>query len=72
MSFTHLHVHTEYSMLDGLSNIGVLVAQAQALGMDSLAITDHGGMYGAVEFYSACKNAGIRPIIGCELYVAPG
>jgi DNA polymerase-3 subunit alpha len=72
MSFTHLHAHTEYSMLDGLSNIGELVAQAQVLGMDSLAITDHGGMYGVVEFYSACKNAGIKPIIGCELYVAPG
>ena len=72
MSFTHLHVHTEFSMLDGLSRIEKLVARARELGMDSLAITDHGGMYGVVDFYSACKAAGIKPIIGCELYVAPG
>ena len=72
MSFTHLHVHTEFSMLDGLSNINKLVTRAQDLGMDSLGITDHGGMYGVVDFYSACKAAGIKPIIGCELYVAPG
>ena len=72
MSFTHLHVHTEFSMLDGLSNINKLVSRAQDLGMDSLGITDHGGMYGVVDFYSACKAAGIKPIIGCELYVAPG
>ena len=72
MTFTHLHVHTEYSMLDGLSKIEKLVARASELGMDSLAITDHGGMYGVVEFYTACQSAGIKPIIGCELYVAPG
>ena len=72
MSFTHLHVHTEFSMLDGLSRINRLVARAQELGMDSLALTDHGGMYGVVDFYTACKEAGIKPIIGCELYVAPG
>jgi DNA polymerase-3 subunit alpha len=72
MSFTHLHVHTEFSMLDGLSNINKLVKRAQDLGMDSLGITDHGGMYGVVDFYIACQAAGIKPIIGCELYVAPG
>ncbi len=70
--FTHLHVHTEYSLLDGLSRITPLVQRAKELGMDSLAITDHGGMYGAVEFYSACREAGIKPIIGCEVYVADG
>ena len=71
MAFTHLHVHTEYSLLDGAAKIGRLVDKAAALGMKSLAITDHGVMYGAVEFYRACKEAGIRPIIGCEVYVAP-
>ena len=70
--FTHLHVHTEYSLLDGLSRISSLVQRAKEMGMTSLAITDHGGMYGAVDFYSACREAGIKPIIGCELYVAPG
>ncbi|MCL0044390.1 DNA polymerase III subunit alpha [Dehalococcoidia bacterium] len=70
--FTHLHVHTEYSMLDGLSNIRSLVQQAKALGMDSLAITDHGNLHGAVEFYIECRNTGIKPIIGCEVYVADG
>ena len=70
--FVHLHVHTEYSMLDGLSRIPTLVQHAKELGMDSLAITDHGGLYGAVEFYSECINAGIKPIIGCEVYVAAG
>ena len=68
--FTHLHVHTEYSMLDGISRIPDLVAQTRDLGMDSLAITDHGSLYGVVDFYSACKDAGIKPIIGCEVYVA--
>ena len=68
--FTHLHVHTEYSLLDGVSRIHKLVAKAKELGMDSLAITDHGALYGAIEFYTACKEAGIKPIIGCELYVA--
>lgn len=70
-NFTHLHVHTEYSLLDGISKIKKLVKRAKELGMDSLAITDHGSMYGAIEFYKACKEAGIKPIIGCEMYVAP-
>ena len=70
--FSHLHVHTEYSMLDGLSRLEPLVGRAKELGMDSLAITDHGGMYGAIDFYQIAKSEGIRPIIGCEMYVAPG
>ena len=70
--FTHLHVHTEFSMLDGLSRIGPLVLRAKELGMHSLAITDHGGMYGAIDFYRAAMSAGIKPIIGCEMYVSPG
>jgi DNA polymerase-3 subunit alpha len=70
--FTHLHVHTEYSLLDGMCRIRKLVARAKELGMDSLAITDHGVMYGAVEFYLAAREAGIKPIIGCEVYLAPG
>ena len=69
--FTHLHNHTDYSMLDGISKIPELVAKAKELDMHSLAITDHGTMYGAVEFYSECKEQGIKPIIGCEVYVAP-
>ena len=68
--FTHLHVHTEYSLLDGVSRIPRLVTQARELGMDTLAITDHGSLYGAMEFYSQCREAGIKPIIGCEVYVA--
>lgn len=68
--FTHLHVHTEYSLLDGLSKIPNLVSKAADLEMDSLAITDHGVLYGAVDFYSECVNQGIKPIIGCELYMA--
>ena len=71
MAFTHLHVHTEYSLLDGSSKIEELVARAKELGMDSLAITDHGVMYGAVAFYKAAKAAGIKPILGSEVYVAP-
>ena len=70
--FTHLHVHTEYSLLDGLSRLDPLVRRAVDLGMDSLAITDHGAVYGAIDFYRAAKDAGIKPIIGCEMYVAPG
>lgn len=70
--FTHLHVHTEYSLLDGASKIPELVAYAKELGMDSLAITDHGVMYGAVEFYQECTKSGIKPIIGCEVYLAKG
>ncbi len=70
--FTHLHVHTEYSLLDGASKIDELVARTKELGMDSIAITDHGVMYGVVDFYRAALKAGIKPIIGCEVYVAPG
>ena len=70
--FTHLHVHTEYSLLDGLSKVGRLVSRAGELGMDSLAITDHGALHGAIDFYRAAKEAGIKPIIGCEMYVATG
>ena len=72
MAFTHLHVHTEYSLLDGSSKIKELVARAKELGMDSLAITDHGVMYGVIDFYKAAREVGIKPIIGCEVYVAPG
>lgn len=72
MDFTHLHVHTEYSLLDGSAKIKELVARAKELGMKALAITDHGVMYGAIDFYKACKAEGIKPIIGCEVYVAPG
>ncbi|MGN1083990.1 MAG: DNA polymerase III subunit alpha, partial [Lachnospiraceae bacterium] len=72
MEFTHLHVHTEYSLLDGSSKIKEIVARAKELGMDSLAITDHGVMYGVIDFYRACKAEGIRPVLGCEIYVAPG
>ena len=71
MAFTHLHVHTEYSLLDGSSKIKELPARAKELGMDSLAITDHGVMYGVIDFYRAAKEAGVKPIIGCEVYVAP-
>ena len=71
MSFTHLHVHTQYSLLDGAARIDELIARCKELGMSSLAITDHGAMYGVVDFYSACKEQGIRPIIGIEAYVAP-
>ena len=68
--FTHLHNHTEYSLLDGLSRISPMVQRAKDLGMDTLAITDHGGLYGAIEFYTECKEAGIKPIIGLEAYLA--
>jgi DNA polymerase III, alpha subunit len=67
--FTHLHVHTEYSLLDGMCHIPQLIARTKELGMDSLAITDHGAMYGVIDFYMAAKEAGIKPIIGCEVYV---
>ncbi|MCF0133835.1 MAG: DNA polymerase III subunit alpha [Blautia sp.] len=72
MNFTHLHVHTEYSLLDGSNKIKEYVARVKELGMDSAAITDHGVMYGVIDFYKAAKAAGIRPILGCEVYVAPG
>ena len=70
-AFTHLHVHTEYSLLDGACRIKPLVSHAKELGQTALAITDHGVMYGAIDFYKECKKQGIRPIIGCEVYVAP-
>ena len=69
--FVHLHTHSEYSLLDGISKIPQLVKKAKELGMEALALTDHGSMYGAIEFYKECKSAGIKPIIGAELYVAP-
>ena len=72
MSFAHLHVHTEYSLLDGSNKIKECVSRVKELGMDSVAITDHGVMYGVIDFYRAAKAAGIRPILGCEVYVAPG
>ena len=71
MGFAHLHVHSEYSLLDGACRIGPLIERAKELGQTALAITDHGVMYGAVAFYKAAVAAGIRPIIGCEVYVAP-
>ncbi|MCR5213445.1 MAG: DNA polymerase III subunit alpha [Eubacterium sp.] len=71
MAFTHLHVHTVYSLLDGFARIPDLVSRAKELGMDSLAITDHGVMYGVIDFYKECKAQGIKPILGCEVYVAP-
>ena len=71
MSFVHLHVHTEYSLLDGCCRIPGLVKQVKELGQTAVAITDHGVMYGAVDFYKACKAEGIKPILGCEVYVAP-
>ena len=70
MAFTHLHLHTEYSLLDGAASIKKAVARAKELGMDSLAITDHGAMFGVVDFYKECKKQGIKPIIGCEVYTA--
>ena len=72
MSFVHLHVHTEYSLLDGSNKITEYVSRVKELGMNSAAITDHGVMYGVIDFYRAAKAAGIKPILGCEVYVAPG
>ncbi len=72
MSFAHLHVHTQYSLLDGANKIGPLIEHAKASAMDAIAITDHGNMFGAVEFYQKAVAAGIKPIIGCEAYLAPG
>src|SRR5271169_4969521 len=72
MSFVHLHVHTQYSLLDGANKIGPLIDHAKASGMEAIAMTDHGNMFGAVEFYQKAKAAGIKPIIGCEAYLAPG
>ena len=70
-TFVHLHNHTEYSLLDGASRIPAMVARAAELGMPAIGLTDHGVMYGAIHFYKACRDAGIKPIIGCEVYVAP-
>lgn len=67
-SFVHLHVHSEYSLLDGAARLEELVAKAAGFGMKSLALTDHGVMYGAIPFYKLCKAHGIKPIIGCEMY----
>lgn len=72
MNFAHLHVHTEYSLLDGSNKINEYVARVKELGMNSAAITDHGVMFGCIDFYRAAKAAGIKPILGCEVYVAPG
>ena len=71
-NFVHLHVHSDYSLLDGASKVSTLVEKAKALGMTALALTDHGNMFGAVNFYDTCLNNGIKPIIGCEVYVANG
>jgi len=72
IQFVHLHCHTHYSLLDGANHIGALVDRAKALGMDSLAMTDHGNLFGTVEFYTKARAAGVKPILGCELYLAPG
>ena len=71
MSFVHLHLHTEFSLLDGACRIKKLTERVKELGQEAVAITDHGVMYGVIDFYKACKAAGIKPIIGCEVYVAP-
>src|SRR5438270_552272 len=70
--FVHLHCHTHYSLLDGANRIPQLVARVKELGMNAVAMTDHGNLYGAIEFYKECKDAGVNPIIGYEAYVAPG
>ena len=70
MSFVHLHVHTQYSLLDGACRINQLVDKAVSLGQTALAVTDHGVMYGAIEFYKACAERGVKAIIGCEVYVS--
>ena len=69
--FVHLHIHSEFSLLDGANRIKDLPVRAKELGMDSIAITDHGVMFGVIDFYKACKKEGVKPIIGCEVYVAP-
>ena len=72
MSFVHLHVHTQYSLLDGANKIGPLIEHAKKSGMPAIAMTDHGNMFGAVEFFLKARQSGIKPIIGCEAYLAPG
>src|SRR5438045_2729751 len=71
-SFVHLHCHTHYSLLDGANRIPELVAHTKSLGMNAIAMTDHGNLYGAIEFYRECKAAGLNPVIGYEAYIAPG
>src|SRR6266446_5593231 len=71
MGFVHLHVHTQYSLLDGANKIDALIGKVKAAGMPAVAITDHGNMFGAVEFYQKAAAAGVKPILGCEMYVAP-
>ncbi len=71
MGFVHLHVHTEYSLLDGACRIRDIMARVKEVGQEAVAITDHGNMYGVIDFYRAAKAAGVKPIIGCEVYVAP-
>ena len=70
--FVHLHLHTQYSLLDGRARIGDIINKTKEYGMNSVAITDHGVMYGIIDFYEAAVKAGIKPLIGCEMYVAPG
>ena len=72
MSFVHLHCHSHYSLLDGANRIPELVAHVKSLGMNAVALTDHGNLYGAIEFYSECKKGGINPVVGYEAYLAPG
>ena len=69
--FVHLHVHSEYSLLDGACRIKELVSRAKEMGQKAVAITDHGVMYGAIDFFKECRAQGVKPIIGCEVYVAP-
>ena len=71
-SFAHLHCHSHYSLLDGASPIEQLVARAKALGMNALSLTDHGNLYGALEFYQSCRNQGLNPIVGYEAYITSG
>src|ERR1700743_213109 len=71
-SFVHLHVHTHYSLLDGACRVSDLVKRCKSLGMESIAITDHGCMFGVIEFFNECKKEGIKPILGMEAYMAPG
>jgi len=71
-SFVHLHLHTEFSLLDGMIRIKDLAKRAKELGMPAVAMTDHGNLYGAIKFYQECHKAGVKPILGCEIYLAPG
>ena len=71
VDFVHLHVHSDFSLLDGAASVKALAAKAEKLGQTALALTDHGNMFGVINFYNACKEKNIKPIIGCEFYVAP-